>query len=269
MATDSSNNETTSQSIIVNVDNFYTEIISLINLAQQVGAISLSWDSPLGADTYNIFRDNEFILSTSETSFTDTSITPGTIYCYQISAVNGQNISGPLSDSECGKALLSPPSNFSGSALQDSITLTWSNNEYAGQYRLYRDGSAIYTGTDLTYIDNELEYNNSYSYTISCLDDIGFEGPQTNPIMVSTHIQLFAPELSLAVDSITFELNWSSVFSATSYKVYVNNSFIIETDTTSYNYNGLSGEEKCFRVNAVNEFGTISPNSNQECATPD
>ena len=269
VATDSSNNETTSQSIIVNVDNFYTEIISLINLSQQVGAISLSWDSPLGADTYNIFRDNEFILSTSETSFTDTSITPGTIYCYQISAVNGQNISGPLSDSECGKALLSPPSNFSGSALQDSITLTWSNNEYAGQYRLYRDGSAIYTGTDLTYIDNELEYNNSYSYTISCLDDIGFEGPQTNPIMVSTHIQLFAPELSLAVDSITFELNWSSVFSATSYKVYVNNSFIIETDTTSYSYNGLSGEEKCFRVNAVNEFGTISPNSNQECATPD
>ena len=64
--------------------------------------------------------------------------------------MNGQNISGPLSDSECGKGLLSPPGNFSGSALQDSITLTWSNNEYAGQYKLYRDGSAIYTGTELT-----------------------------------------------------------------------------------------------------------------------
>ena len=87
--------------------------------------------------------------------------------------------------------------------------------------------------------------------------------------MVSTHIQLFAPELSLAIDSTTFELNWSSVFSATSYKVYIDDSFIIETETTSYNYNGLSGEEKCFRVNAVNEFGTTGPNSNQECATPD
>ena len=52
-----------------------------INIAQQVGAISLSWDSPFEADTYNIFRDNEFIHSTSETSFTDANIIPGTIYC--------------------------------------------------------------------------------------------------------------------------------------------------------------------------------------------
>lgn len=269
IATDSSNNQTSTQSIIVSVDNFYSQIISLINLVQQVGTISLSWESLYEAQTYNIFRDNEFIYSTSETSFTDTSIIPGTIYCYQISAVNGQNISGPLSESECGKASLSPPSNFNGSALQDSITLNWSGNDYAGQYRLYRDGSAVYTGTELSYIDNNLGYNNSYSYSISCLDNIGDEGPQSTPIMVSTHNQIFAPELSVAVDSISLELNWSNIFNASSYKVYIDNSFVIETEITSYTHNGLSGIESCFKVNAIDEFGSISPDSNQECATPD
>jgi len=269
VASDSSNNQTTTQSIIVNVDNFYTQIISFVNLVQQVGAISLSWDSAYEAQSYNIFRDNNFIHSTSEISFTDTSITPGTIYCYQISAVSSQNISGPLSASECGKTLLSPPLNFSGSAFQDSITLNWSGNVYAGQYRLYRDGSTIYTGSELTYIDNDLVYSNSYSYTISCLDDIGDEGPQSIPIMISTHSQLFAPELSVIVDSLIIQLNWSNIANASSYKVYIDNSFVIDTEIISYTHNGVSNVENCFIVNAVDEFGSISPDSNQECTTPD
>lgn len=269
VAIDSSDNQTATQTIIVNVDNFYNQVISFVNLVQQVGAISLAWDPPYEAQSYNVFRDNNFIHSTSEISFTDTNITPGIIYCYQISAVNSQNISGPLSDTECGKTLLSPPINFSGSALQDSITLNWSGNDYAGQYRLYRSGVAIYTGSELTYIDNDLGYNNSYSYTISCLDDIGDEGPQSIPIMISTHHQLFAPELSVAVDSLTIQLNWSNIANASSYKVYIDNSFLIDTEAISFTHNGESNVENCFIVKAVDEFGSISPNSNQECVTPD
>ena len=41
----------------------------------------------------------------------------------------------------------------------------------------------------------------------------------------------------------------------------------LETENTSYTYEGEIGQQNCFKIRAVNEYGTIGPVSNQECAT--
>ena len=267
IAIDSSNNQSVAQSISVTVDNYYTETINDLFVEQGIGVINLSWDIPYGAEQFKIYRDNEFIAITTETIFTDTSVISGTVYCYQIAAINNQNIEGPLSDSECNKALIPAPLNFNGTASQDTISLSWSPRNEAGQYRIYRDGEIVYTGTDLDYIDDDLDYNTSYSYTISCLDINGDEGPETDPIIITTHQELTAPELSLNLTSLEFQLNWSSVQTATAYKIYVDNVFEAEITELTYTYTATASTEHCFKVKAINTHGTLGPESNQVCDT--
>ena len=267
IAFDSSNNQTTAQSISVTVENYYLETIDNLSVTQGVGEIGLSWETPYNAEKFFIYRENEFITETSETSYNDASVIPGVIYCYQISAVNALNIEGPRSESECNKALIPAPENLSGIINQDTITLSWSPVSDASQYRLYRDGEQVYTGTELIYIDSELNYNTSYSYSVSCLDNNGDEGPQSSPVSIATHPEVTAPVLSLNVSSSEFELNWTSVQDAGAYRVYIDDVFLIEVEDNTYTYTGSSGVENCFKISAVNSFDTEGPLSNQECGT--
>ena len=76
------------------------------------------------------------------------------------------------------------------------------------------------------------------------------------------------PTLSIEADTTSFILNWSSVASATSYKIYVDDlPNTLEIETTTYTFEGEIGVQNCFKIRAVNEHGTIGPESNQECAT--
>ena len=267
-AIDSSGNETVAQSIYVNVDNYYNETVSFLNTDRYVDSIGLAWDIPYGADQFFIIRNGDSIASTIEPNYIDKNITSGTIYCYQIAAVNSQAISGPLSNPVCEKAFIAPPLNFTGIVIQDSIQLNWSEVVEANQYRIYRNGNTIYTGSALEFLDDELSFETNYNYTISCLDNVGDEGPQSNPLQLTTHIELLAPALSIETDTTSFTLNWSSVPSATLYKIYVDDlPNTLETENTSYTYGGSIGVQNCFKIRAVNDYGTTGPESNQACAT--
>ena len=181
--------------------------------------------------------------------------------------MNALQIEGPRSESECNKALIPAPLNLNGSVSQNAIALTWSPVTAASQYKLYRNGEQIYLGQEQSFSDTELEFDTNYSYTVSSLDNNGDEGPQSNPILITTHIQLLAPELSLTLSALEFSLNWSSVQDAGSYKVYKNGDFLEETENLTYLFTGELGIEECFSVKAVNSHGTVGPESNQECGT--
>ena len=267
IAIDSSNNQTTAQSISVSVENYYLETINNLSVTQGVGEINLSWESPYNSEKFFIYRENEFITETLETSYVDQMVTPGTIYCYQISAVNSLNIEGPSSEPGCNKALIPPPENLNGIVIQDTITLSWSPDSDASQYNLYRDGGLIYTGAGLSFVDGELDYNTSYSYSASCIDGNGDEGPESSPISITTHSEVTAPTLSLNVDLLEFVLDWTSVQDADTYRVYIDNVFLIEVASNTYTHTGTVENENCFNVSAVNSFGTEGPLSNQECDT--
>lgn len=63
--------------------------------------LMLSWtaatDPESGIVRYNIYRNNIQVSTTSNTTYTDSGLQEGTTYSYQISAVNGAGLEGPLS----------------------------------------------------------------------------------------------------------------------------------------------------------------------------
>ena len=267
-AIDLNNNQTVAQSISVTVSNFYTETVNNLSTTPGVNEITLSWEDPFNAQGYYIYRDGDFLVQRTENDYTDDSVVPGTVYCYQVSAYNNLNIEGPLSEQACSKALIPAPENLSGVIDQNNITLSWTGNNQASQYRIYRDGNQVYSGVDANYIDSNLEYNASYSYTVSCLDNNGTEGPISDAITLTTHEIVSAPTLSLSVSFLNFQLNWSSIANVQGYKIYLNDNFLEEvSDVNTYLYTGTDGITGCFEVSAINNYNTEGTRSNEECGT--
>ncbi|CAK8743194.1 GlcNAc-binding protein A [Sodalis praecaptivus] len=72
----------------------------------------------------------------------------------------------------------------------NAITLAWnSTTPAAGEYRLYRDGSRIYAGTQPGFIDTGLAENTPYSYAVSAVNAQGVESAQSQALLVTTPSQ--------------------------------------------------------------------------------
>ncbi|MFF2750265.1 PHB depolymerase family esterase [Kitasatospora sp. NPDC058048] len=61
------------------------------------GSIALGWQSVSGASSYQVFRDDTQVGSTTGTAFTDTGLAAGTTYRYTVAAVDGSGAAGPRS----------------------------------------------------------------------------------------------------------------------------------------------------------------------------
>ena len=101
------------------------------------------------------------------------------------------------------------------------------------------------------------------------MDITGDEGPQSDPVSVTTHDQVTAPTLSLVTDSTSFNLNWTTVGPANSYRLYKDTSFLIELQNTLYTDTVDSGITSCYTVSAVDAYDTEGPYSIEECGTGD
>ncbi|HDD57611.1 MAG TPA: hypothetical protein ENF43_03745 [Thermoplasmatales archaeon] len=64
--------------------------------------LNLSWNAVSDAAKYNIYRNGSYLDSTTDTIYSDTGLTPGTTYCYEVSAVDQAGNEGPKSDEACG-----------------------------------------------------------------------------------------------------------------------------------------------------------------------
>ncbi len=266
-ATDLSGNQTSAQSILVTVNNLYLGVVENLSVTQGVSELLLNWESPYDAEAFRIYRDDAFLAETELTNYTDTLVAPAVIHCYQVSPVNHLQIEGSLSSSVCEKALLPPPDNLSGSANQNSITLNWAIVTGADQYKLYRDGTDIYTGSNPTSQDTGLAYGTTYNFTVSSMDLTGDEGPQSDPLAVSTHEEVTAPTLVLTTDSTLFSLSWTTINVAVLYRIYKDDVFLADVETTTYSDTVAQGMIACYEVSAIDEHGTEGPQSNEECAT--
>lgn len=62
---------------------------NLAATAVTANSVALSWNGSQGATSYNIYRGPTLIGSTTETSYTDTTVAPNTSYLYRVRAFNG------------------------------------------------------------------------------------------------------------------------------------------------------------------------------------
>jgi len=112
-----------------------------------------------------------------------------------------------------------------------------------------------------------LTYNTTYIYNVVAFDFEGTNGMESDPISVTMPEELNAPVLALYVSGTDGSLSWTSVPSATAYRVYQDSVFIIEITTTSYDIVLGEGISTCFYVTAINDVVSESDPSNEECGT--
>ena len=264
VARDFAGNESTAQPVFVIIQNVYNQQIENLSISVGEESIFLSWDAPYDAQSYKIFRNSAFLAETTNQTYEDTP-DAGLEYCYQVSAVNSLGIEGPHSEDVCDVALLPAPNTFEASVEGSDITLLWSSVENASEYSITRNGDGIWIGTETTITDAGLDENTTYLYAVNAFDFEGTAGTISEPLSVTTHIDLIAPELSINIGTGEIELNWSSVVSAETYRIYLDGELESETSNLSYLATIDGGMNHCFIITAINEFGTEGPASNEEC----
>ncbi len=177
-ATDPSGNQSSAQPVLVTVVNEYTGTINNFIVLETENTLSLNWDAPNDAESFKIYKDGSFLVEISEQTFDDV-VDPGVEHCYVVSAINGVNLEGPLSEQECGTGLY-PPSPTLSIAVNGSLAnLSWTSVSTAESYRLYQDDAFI---IELTVLNHTLDIGTGTNtcFTVTAVNSIGTESLLSN-----------------------------------------------------------------------------------------
>lgn len=177
-ATDPSGNQSSAQPVLVTVVNEYIGTINNFTVLETENTISLNWDAPNNAESFKIYKDGSFLVEISEQTFDDV-VDPGVEHCYVVSAINGVNLEGPLSEEECGTSLY-PPSPTLSLAIDGSLAnLSWTSVSTAESYRLYQDNAFI---TELTVLNHTLDIGTGTNtcFKVTAVNSIGTESLVSN-----------------------------------------------------------------------------------------
>ena len=153
--------------------------------------VTLSWSASGGAVSYNVYRgtfangeDPVPISSGSPaTGYTDSSVTNGTTYYYEVTAVNLNGESARSNEaSATPNTLPAAPSNLTATAVSKSrINLTWTNNDSsATSVRIERSTNGTHFALTATvggvasgYSDTGLVKNKKYYYRVRAVNSAG------------------------------------------------------------------------------------------------
>ncbi len=271
-------------------------------------SVALQWSPPssnggAAITNYKVYRGTssgtETLVATlgNVTSYSDTGLTNGTTYFYEVAAVNSVG-TGPQSNEQSATPQATAtapgaPNLTSASAGNASVSLQWSAPASDGgsaitNYKVYRGTSSgtetlvATLGNVTSYSDTGLTNGTTYFYKVAAVNSVG-TGPQSNEQSATPQATATAPGApnltSASAGNASVSLQWSAPASdggsaITNYKVYRGTSSGTETlvatlgNVTSYSDTGLTnGTTYFYKVAAVNSVGT-GPQSNEQSATP-
>src|SRR5437773_1930450 len=267
------------------------------------GHVDLTWDPPandggLPILEYRVYRgttsNQESFLASAGLSltYTDSSVTNGRTYYYQVSAVNSVN-EGPLSN-EASATPAAPhtapgaPRDLVATAGDASVSLSWSPPSSDGgapitNYKIYRGTvsggqlSLIATVPDvLSYTDSPLTNGVTYYYVVAAVNRTGETLPRAEASATPTAGPTApdAPQgLHASPGSGTVSLTWSAPgfdggSAITGYRLYRgtnsnNRSYHVDVgNVLSYRDTGLAnGQRYYYVVSAINAIGEGLPSS--------
>lgn len=252
-----------------------------------VDSVTLSWtmtgyDFLMPPFTFKVYRDSTLLVSVTEPTFTDGSISPGKTYTYQVIATKtGYTNSAAASVSVTNPAQLATPSGLSFTYTQTSTKLSWTAPTGTNiAYKVWR-GSTLLTSSPITamsYTDSTAGKATSYTYYVSAVDTSGVKYESAKSSKTSQNpSQLATPTNGNATytQSAT-TISWKAVTNATAYKIYRGSTLIASANsTTSYTDTSAgTGSSYTYKVSATAsgyyESGqlSISTSNSQTLATP-
>ena len=161
------------------------------------GEVSLSWDAPDDAQTYNVYRDTESGTGASGspldegiggTSYTDESAENGTEYFYVVTGVADEE-GDPSGEAE--GAPFAPASGLEGTSGDSQIELSWDAAAGAETYNVYRDttsgveasSSPLMEGVgETTFTDGSAENGTTYYYVVTSVNPNDAESPTSGEV---------------------------------------------------------------------------------------
>jgi hypothetical protein len=245
-------------------------------------AVTVNWSAATGETGYHVYRSTDgtnytlvATTSSSATSWSDSSLNPGTFYTYEVGAFNtaGESASASTSVSTLIAAPNSPLNLAFTNVTTSGVTLNWNPPAAAGQtgFHVYRStddvnftlvGSLGASGS--TWTDSALASGSTYYYSVGAYNSTGEATTTAAP--VSTLVAAPNAPTSVTFSNLTttgLTLNWNATANTTGYHIYrstdgTNFTLVgsLNAGTTTWNDTGLaSNSTYYYSVGAYNTGG--------------
>ncbi len=218
--------------------------------------------------SYDIYRNNIKVGSTTTNSYTDMNLTPDTNYNYYVVAVNG---TGTTSTPEITVKTKSKPKSVtisSSSVSYSTVGLNFSA-QYANKIYIYRDGTVIdsVSGTTSSYTDTNVQSSSSYDYWIVAENGYGTTASSIITVKTADPPPPPPPPSNVTISEGTIDYkNVTVTFSATnanSIKLYKDGNVIatLPGTATSFTDNSVQPDTTYqYWIVAENNQGTAASN---------
>ncbi len=264
-----------------------------LNAVSANGQVTLAWKAPNGALSYNVYRATTsggegatpLVKGITSNTYVDTSVTNGTTYYYEVTAVDTGGESAVSAESsatpQVATALSPPPGGLVTSIGDGQATLNWSPASGATAYNIYRGTASggetlVKTGVAATtFVDTGLTDGTKYYYQVTSVNALG-EGARSSEVTAIP--QIVTPLTPINVQATPADgqvsLSWSPASDALSYNIYratdSGDEVLYQQGVpgTSFVDTGVSdGNTYYYQISAANGVGE-SNLSNEVSATP-
>lgn len=227
----------------------------------------LDWSAATNANAYEVKRDGDIVATPATTSFTDSALSAGTDYQYDVAAT-GAGGKGATSTVFVTTPWPTPsaPSNFRvTSQTATTVSLAWNADANAASYTIKRDGTTVATTQSTSITDSGRVPNQPYTYTVSGTNPDGVSGAASSLQVTLQGVPLPAPTALTAsgVTATSATLAWNAVSGASGYRVWEANTVRVSSSPSrTYSASGLqAGTSYTFTVAAIDQYGLVGANS--------
>jgi chitodextrinase len=239
-------------------------------------SLTLSWSAAtdnVGVSGYFVFRNGVRIANVSTTSYSDAGLVAATTYSYTIAAYDAAGNASAQSGAVSATTPALPdtqapsvPTGLTGTAVSSSqVNLSWNpatDNVGVTGYSVYLNDTLLTRITTTSFQHTGLSAGATYNYRVSAHDVVpNHSAWSATPVAVTTPAapDTQAPSVptglvGTAVSSSQVNLSWNPAtdnVGVTGYSVYLNDTLLTRTTTTSFQHTGLSaGAIYNYRVSA-------------------
>ena len=182
-------------------ENAPTQPTGLKVKSKTSSSVVLSWTASTDnskVEGYDVYRNDILIGTVNGTSFTDNSISSG-LYVYYVKAFDDTDNYSEASEKLTvdTESPTSPVLKIESSTNSQAV-LSWSCNDNVGveKYDIFRNGKKITTITETSYLDKDLDYDETYEYYVIAYDKANNVSEKSNTVTVYTGEDNEAPTVT-------------------------------------------------------------------------